>query len=157
LVLEVIAMTIDFAGAGEKGLSRAVESSTEHHQDLHSRFMDDLQARFKPDPGQERYQPSPEYKNGLASQNLIGLEKWADDSKHCGAINQDQLASKLGEFAKKTDDMWHKMEENPKEFLAMSQDQWLTYPRFNKLFDQVDDAHRDKLLEALPWSLRAGE
>jgi hypothetical protein len=142
-------MVMEFAGAGDKTQARA----TDQHEEVHSNFMNELRATA----GTDYYKPSPEYKNGLASQNLIGLEKWVDDSKHCGAINQDELASRVADFAKKTDAMWQKMESNPKDFVRMSQDQWLTYPRFNKIFDELDESQRNKVLETLPWSLRAGE
>jgi hypothetical protein len=140
-------MTIEITGAGEKGQSRALDQ----HESVHASLLAELR-NYKPI---KPYEPSAEYKNGLASQNLIGIEKWVDESKHCGAIDQDQLAAKLAGFAGKTDQMWHKMESNPKTFVSASQDQWLTYPRFNKMFDLLDDQHRDKLLETLPWSLRA--
>jgi hypothetical protein len=154
-------MTIDFESAHNKDYGRVLNVA-DMHDTPHARLLEDVQGRdlltrLQSEPKQERYSPKPEYSNGLASQNLIGLEKWVDDWKNCGAIPQDQLATKITDFAKKTDDMWNKMENDPKQFAQASKDQWLTYQRFTQVFDKLDEQHRDKVLETLPWTLRPGE
>lgn len=140
---------------GRSGLER------NSHEEVHSRFMDDIAA--KPSSNQnlpdDIYQPRPEYRNGLASEKLLGIEKWAQDEKLCSlsGINQDQLADKLVKFAKETESMWKNMENRPKDLGRMSKDEWMTYPRFQKLLDTLDDSHQEKIRNDIPWHLRPGE
>lgn len=127
--------------------------------------QDALKDVTKPKPGEaqrpadnkssDRQTARGEYQNGMASQDLVPIEQLVDKSKQSGAINQEQLESELEKFAKKTDTMWHQKED--RDLDAVSKDQYLTIPRFYKLFDILDDAHRDNLLKTLPWSLRPGE
>lgn len=146
-------MTHENVHAGDKQQVKALDRQQEGHESQHNSFMEELRNV----QSIRAYEPKSEQKNGLASQEFMGIEKWVADAKRCGSVDQDQLAAKLANFADKTDKMWQKLENDPKTFAKASQDQWLTYGRFNKVFDLLDDKHRDKILETLPWSLRAGE
>jgi hypothetical protein len=141
-----------------------VKVGAEHganHEEVHSRFMDDLSKPLsqRQDKQDEFYQAKPEYRNGLASEKLLAVEKWAQDEKLCNlkGINQDQLADKLTKFAKETGEMWKKMEDRPKDLGRLSKDEWMTYPRFQKLVDALDDQHKEKIRKDIPWHLAAGE
>ncbi len=139
--------------AEQEGRNDAGESG------LHNAFTNDLFSRLSKPAQNDQFQARPEYKNGLASESLMDLEKWTKDGLTCGKVDQEQLAEKISEFAKKTDAMWDKMENsgNSKDFVRMSEDEFTTTKRFNNVFDQLDDQHRDKVLESLPWRLRPGE
>ncbi len=126
-----------------------------------SRFLDEafsFPLKFKSNDN-DVYKPKEEYKNGMASEDFIKVEQWFSDEKRCGAVNQDKLQEKLGDFAKKADDMWQKIEDSNDVAAQerMGGDTMTTYSRFGKLFDELDEQHRDKLLETLPWRLRPGE
>lgn len=153
-------MAMEFMEHSNKTQVAEASRGDGRQEDSHAKFWEDLHhgsllEQLKDYHGEALYQPRPEYQNGQASKNLIPLERWVDDSKHCGLINQEQLATKLSVFAKDTDDMWHKMEV--KHLGSASKDQSLTYGRFGQIFGLLDDSHRDKVLETLPWSLRPGE
>ncbi len=121
-------------------------------------FEDFLSSRFQ--AHSDFSKNLPEQRNGLASEKLLEIERWADDQKNCGhSLNSDQMAEKLSKFAKEADDTWEKMEKSGdmQKFLDMSGDTYLTYNRFGDLLMQLDDARREKVLETLPWRLRPGE
>lgn len=125
-----------------------------------SRFLDEafsFPLKFK--GNEDIYKPKEEYKNGMASEDFMKVEKWYSDEKQCGVVNQDKLLEKLSDFAKKADDMWQKIEDgNDMDLKArMGEDTLTTYSRFGKLFDQLDEQHRNKMLETIPWRLRPGE
>ena len=141
-----------------------------NHEEVHSKFMDDLAPKSfehkvedvlkaKGDKENDIYNPRPEYRNGLASEKLLGIEKWAQDEKLCNlsGINQDQLADKLSKFAKETGEMWKKMENRPRDLGRMAKDEWMTYPRFQKILDSLDDQHQEKIRKDIPWHLMPGE
>ena len=126
-----------------------------------SRFSDEafsFPLKFKNNDN-DVYKPKEEYKNGMASEDFMKVEQWFSDEKRCGAVNQDKLLEKLSDFAKKADDMWQKIEDGNDEDLKgrMGEDTSSTYSRFGKLFDELDETHRDKMLETIPWRLRPGE
>lgn len=135
-------------GAAEQNV---VDAATRFFDEIHSlpKFMD---------KSNDYYQPNPEYKNGLASEKFLDIEKWVDDTKKCNLeISQDTLASKLSEFGKEAEDKWKTMDDDPDQWDAKNQDTYMTYSRFGKVFDLLDESHRDKVLETLPWRLRPGE
>lgn len=142
-----------------------IGSENAAHEEVHSKFIDDISKNsfINRDKEPNLYQPLPEYKNGLASEKLLGIEKWAQDEKLCSReLNQDELASKMAKFAKETGSMWRQMEKHmndrPDDFLKMSQDESMTYPRFQKLlFDVLDQKHREKIRKDIPWHLIPGE
>jgi len=131
---------------------------SKHDDSVHSRLIADvtppggLLDALRHAAPLEQYHAKAEWNNGHASQNLTEIEKWVSDSKTCGLINQDQLETKMENFAKKTDDMWHKMNG-----VDTAKDEYLTYPRFTDMIELLDDSHRDQLLQKLPWTLKPGE
>jgi hypothetical protein len=138
--------------------NHVAELEPSHKDDgVHSRLLADAQSgglieALKHSTPPEQYHAKAEWNNGHASQNLTEIEKWVSDSKTCGLINQDQLETKMEKFAKQTDEMWHKMSG-----VDTAKDEYLTYPRFTDMIDLLDDSHRDKLLQTLPWALKPGE
>ncbi len=146
--------------AAEGGHEANFNNTHEPHEGgVHGAFTADLLRNLDKSPVPQQFQPKEEYKNGLASEKLMDLEKWTRDEIMCGKIDQDELTKRIGEFSKKTDDMWDKMEKsnNPEEQDKMAQDESQTYPRFGNIFEQLDEEHRNKALETLPWRLRPGE
>lgn len=153
-------MPIERAEAGADNPGRQAGEGTvlrSSHEETHSRFFEDLSAS----KGLDFYQARPEYKNGLASEKLMEIEQWFNDTKNCGKVDQGELADKLIDFAKNTGELWKKMEESLNDgtdtFLKMSQDQFMTYSRFGDLLFSLDDKHREAVREHLPGALVPGE
>lgn len=139
-------------GNGKLGVHEA-----ETHK-FNTSALDDL--RFSnPAPRLDSSEQHPEYKNGLASEKLVAIEKWFDTEASCGKVNQDQLADKLSSFAKDTNQKWDDLEKTGKveNFLDMSQDQFMTYPRFVDLLMSLDDEHREQVRKESLGRLTPGE
>jgi hypothetical protein len=142
-------MTFEHSGTAD----RAERKPTDAQESRQEKFVAELATA--PANGPDRADPT--YRNGLASENLIAIEKWSDSAKQNGPINQDELSAKLSNFAVKSDKMWKAMEQDPQQLVKSWEDEGLTYNRFNMLMDQLDSAHWSKLFETLPWTLRPGE
>ncbi|MBX9685745.1 MAG: hypothetical protein K2X27_03525 [Candidatus Obscuribacterales bacterium] len=135
-----------------------VSESLDKHESQHELLLNDSIRSALPSLPKDDARQNPEYKNGLASEKLMDIEKWLAEEKRCGAVDQDKFMEKLSKFAEETDKTWKSMSEKvDDQFLKMSEDQFMTYPRFTDMLFQLDEEHQNKIREVLPGSLTPGE
>ena len=86
---------------------------------------------------------------------LDDLKKWAEDQKE--NLNKEELADKLLDFAKTSDDKWNEWNDAGKG-LRVDADKMFAYKQFNEMmFNMLDTEQLERIGRQIPFSLRAGE